>query len=611
MATLSDMLPFQVNFYLGKDNTQSIRVKSFCESEEEFYSQIDQSSFELKENIVTKIEFTCTDNNARLYMYGLESIPSGANGINVDHLGEAYLSANEGELLLFESEHYPLIPHGRYQLIVDISGRKWYAPFSVRPKQVSIDQLEIMKQQLESRIRGLAFELISRRMAKGDYNGKSLPPLLYMKFMIIKNHFDHVMTAISDLYAKANFRIQKEYRIVRTDKANLIDEITIRHQLKHPELQGFLKVPVRNVDYNLPENIWIKQIVQMLLSTLNDFVVALENHVELKKEEVSRLKPYLGQENTKKRLNKENETLTELMGIKSVVARMIIGFQLICSAHWYDQVKETSLISVPLALTRDSRYRSIYDLHVKLQQENIKISIDPLYSIQWKRTDKLYEMWGYVEILRILEEHLGFNPIKGWIYDQAYSDHDVLIPTIPNGGKVVFTKDDLQLQFIYDGVIPLESKKTEQYENPLYMLQSHNRPDGRIDLYKSGIYCGTLMIDFKYRPKNNIWDKDKVNLETRPNSMKQLIAYGHSGSDFLYVDTKHPTKKTNRRKPNPISEVWVCYPLINSGNISDDGSEDHNVYIVPLIPGDSNLHIATKLQENIQNMILAYEESRL
>src|SRR5690606_10551989 len=134
------------------------------------------------------------------------------------------------------------------------------------------EQLDLMRDQLEENIRGLALDLISKQFSKGQTIGKSLPPKLLMQFIIITKHFPNVMTSLSDLYTKPNFRTRKEYETVRSERANVVDEVTIRNRLKHPEQKGLLKVPVRTIHYDLPENVWMKQMLKRLITILNDFV---------------------------------------------------------------------------------------------------------------------------------------------------------------------------------------------------------------------------------------------------------------------------------------------------------------------------------------------------
>ncbi|GIP39843.1 hypothetical protein J31TS4_31230 [Paenibacillus sp. J31TS4] len=594
MVTPSNPLPFTLSFQVGHTLET---VEWFYEEEQDFYAHIEEPSVVLIENLEIVVNFTSSDDNARMYMYGLETIPF--RGVEIDDKGEAYIFPNEGAVHLFNKNYYPLIP-GTYQIRVEIGNQVWYAPYVIRPKQLSTLQLDLMKEQLEETIRGLALDFINKQIAKGQTLGKALPPRLLMQFMIISKHFSNVMTALSDLYTKVNFHTRKEYETVRSDRANVVDEVTIRNRLKHPELKGFLKVPVRTINYDLPENVWIKHIVKRLITVLNNFVVSVEQYAADLQEEINQLKQFEYQDSTKIVLKQKAKVYEELLEYVEMVQRMKIGFQLITSAHWYEQVQEKPLITVPYVLTKDSRYRSIYMLYRELQDDELEITLDSLYSYQWKRTDKLYEMWGYVELLRILEDLLHFNPVRGWIYNLHFNGDGMLIPSLPPGERVILEKGEIQLHFIYDGVVPLTSKETEMFIHPLYVRQQYNRPDARLDVYKNGVYYGSIMMDFKYRPRQNFWEKDRINTIARTREMNQLIAYSDSRSNYLYGEDRPST--TAFQRLSPVAEVWAFYPVKEGRQVRPTSSADHNLRLIPFSPGVGNDHVLHEFERILEQL---------
>jgi hypothetical protein len=307
------------------------RVKWFYVNEHDFYAHIDNPSVVLIENHKISVDFTSPNGSARLYMYGLETIPF--RGVEVDETGDAYLFPNEGKVDLFNENYYPLIP-GTYQIRVVVGDQVWFAPFTIRPKELTTGQLDLMREQLEEKLRGLALDFISRQFSKGQALGKSLPPKMLKHFLTITKHFPNVMAALSDLYTKVNFHTRNEYRIVRSDRANIVDEITIRNRLMHPEQKGLLKVPVRTIQYDLPENIWIKQIMKRLITILNEFEVSVEGYVAELLAEIDELRQYEFQPSTKLVLRHKAKVREELDSYIQLVSQMKIGFQLIKSAHW-------------------------------------------------------------------------------------------------------------------------------------------------------------------------------------------------------------------------------------------------------------------------------------
>jgi hypothetical protein len=264
-------------------------------------------------------------------------------------------------------------------------------------------------------------------------------------------------------------------------------------------------------------------------------------------------------------------------------------------------VPDKHLTAIPYVLSKDSRYRSIYVLYQELQDEELEITLDTQYSFQWKRTDKLYEMWCYVELLGVLEEKLDYKPVRGWIYDMYYNEEKVLIPSLPSGERVILEKDGLELHLIYDGFIPLSSKETAPFLQPLYMRQQFNRPDGRLDVYKNGTYYGTVMMDFKYRPKHNFWKNDKINTITRTREMKQLIGYSDARSNYLYGTHRHHSAAFQRL--SPVAEVWAFYPVKEGRLERVTTSPDHNIRLIPFSPGADQEHVAHELERILEQLL--------
>ncbi|MBG9794043.1 hypothetical protein ABD76_16640 [Paenibacillus dendritiformis] len=594
MVIQSNRLPFSLSFIIGSKNKQENKtVYRFYENEKQFFEQIDHPSVDLMENQDIKIRFIADNDHARLYMYGLDMIPS--SEVKMDEQGEAYIQPGHEMITLFTKDYYPLIPGGTYQIRVVADNRTWFAPFAILPKQLTFEQLDIMKQQLEEAIRGLAFDFISKRYSQGGQIGKAMPPKLLMQFMIINKHFTEVMAALSDLYSKINFKMSKEYQIVRSDEAKVIDGVTIRHQLKHPELKGHLKAPIRTITYKLPENVWLKRMIRHLISILNEFMSSVEKYEKQLIEEIEQLQLFEQQQSTRNVLREKQKVHRELLKYVDIVQRMKIGFQYIKSAPWYDKVDEAGAGTVPYVLTTDSRYRSIYLLFCELQRDEPELTLDPLYLIQWKRTDLLYEMWAYFEIIKIIRDDLHFHLASGGIFDLDIGHKGALIPSLPEGERVTFEKDDIHLHFIYNGVIPLTSKETKPLEHPLYMRQQHNRPDGRLDVYSKGIYCGSIMMDFKYRPLTNFWDTNRI-YRDRTQAMRQLIAYSDCRSNYLYG-------LRGKQRVTPVPEVWAFYPVKSGRTEIPTSSDDHDICFIPLSPGEDNSYVGSELERVIQQML--------
>ncbi|WP_136608756.1 DUF2357 domain-containing protein [Paenibacillus dokdonensis] len=544
-------------------------------------------SFELTENKFVSIQFQATDKSARLYMYGLESLSD--EKLEVDEDGEVYLSPSVNPVDLYAKDYYPLIP-GKYLAKVISTGFTYFLPFCVHSKQVTEDQLEIMKKDLEEVVTGLAIDFVKKVYSAADNSMRALPPQLLRQFMTIKKHYPSVMAALSDIYKKANYRIRKDYRWTKENHASQIDQVTVRTLQTRSFHEGQLLTPFSAIDYDLPENRWVKFIIRNVLTLLDQFVDSLEIYKNNLVQDIEKLGQYKSiQESTRREIIEKELVLTYLEEYSQLVHRMRIGFQMIVHAPWYQEITNKAFTHVPHNLLSDSRYRALYQLHRHLKEEEIDIFIDSSLTYQWKRTDKLYEMWGFIHILKLFI-HMGFQPKSGWFYNRSAQDNSLLIPHLPSGEQVIMIRDDMRIHYVYDGVLPLASNQTNIDNLPLYMGK-HNRPDTRVDFYKKDVYVGSLIIDFKYRPMNNFWRSSLQNSMARPREMEQLIAYKRdSNSKFLYGEEKGRNFR-EMHSPRPVREVWAMYAEAREDWKNHLFLSDDKLRIISMNPGQNHTEV--------------------
>ena len=109
------------------------------------------------------------------------------------------------------------------------------------------------------------------------------------------------------------------------------------------------------------------------------------------------------------------------------------------------------------------------------------------------------------------------------------------------------------------------------------------------------------MMDFKYRPRRNFWEKDRVNTIARTREMNQLIAYSDSRSNFLYGEDRLNSKPLQRL--SPVAEVWAFYPVKEGREERPSSSDDHSLRLIPLIPGDANAHVIGEFERILQQLL--------
>lgn len=561
MAIPSDQLRFRLTF---AQHTQTMPVSVFREAE---WSEEEQHATTITENVDLAVLFQCDDPQARFYMSGLELLP--ADVVKVDEWGMAYLSPGLEPYELFKTtgEYYPLIP-GFYPVIVVAYGVRYHSSIQVLPKQMTLEQWQIMRDELEQELRGLAQDTLRKKLGLDHFAKRNLPAHLMQRFLIIQKRFPGVMAALHDLLNKANFRIRKAYQMMPLERAKSIDEVTVRHRLSHPEHRQSLKVPTREVEYDLPENQWVRRILHVVSGYLDEIMETVEGQAGL------------------------TEVYEEARKMKH-------SLQLLRTTPWFEQVGLPRQTVVPPVLMYDPRYRTLYQLFREVQADQTEVTLDVSYVRQWKRTDLLYEMWGFLQLCKSLSNTLGYEAVSGWLFDLQAGDGALTVPTLPPETQVVFASGDVRLQLSYDATIPSRREEVSLPDTPLYTVDIHNRPDGRLDVYKADVYMGSMMIDFKYRPKYWIWDVSK-RVTMRPASMGQLLSYGHSCMSPHLLMGHLPEGLRGRLQP--VLEVWAMYPS-DWGGDPVQYDDEYRVRLIRATPGEDNAHVAEELKMGIARML--------
>ncbi|BDU92139.1 DUF2357 domain-containing protein [Clostridium perfringens] len=576
---------FKVSFFQNKNEI----MMNFYEDEEKI--DFENEEVYIEENINTEILFLSNDIEAKLYMDGLETLPE--LKVKEDEYGEVYLEPSSENVSLFSKDYYPLIP-GLYRIKVVVNKKSYYSLIKVKPKLISEEECDLIKSDLEKEMKGLAFQLIRKNLAVGNNFDLDVQPIELYKFFIIKKNFSNIMASIMDLRIRPNHKICKEYKIVQNEKVKQIDEITMRNYLSNRIKENFLKVPIKELNYNLPENQWVKKIVQEITNVLEQFIYSSKNFIIKEKMVISECENYKHQESTKLKIKQHEKVINYMNELIDLAVQMKSSINILKTSEWYKLVDVNRNNFLPHVLFSDSRYNCLYKLYKELQNNEFKIEIDSHYTFQWKRTDKLYEMWCYIKICKILcNNNLGFNIIGGWLFDEYNHGERILIPELSSGTTIIFEKNDIRLHLIYDKEVPFSSTETLKNENPLYMTSVNNRPDCRLDVYKNDIYIRSIVFEIKYRHKHYIWDKRLIR-NNKSAVMRQVISYAKNfESIYLFGGEKY-------RRFNPIYKVFILHPKnLNEKNLEEE-VVDHNLKFLVMRPQKGIINV----EENIKCTIL-------
>lgn len=483
----------------------------------------------LTENSETYIDFQGPP-DARLYMEGLEQY--------CPHLGQFdthgwYVTPRDEPYELYEATSnrpYPLIP-GEYVCTVRIGSEQWEAPFTVRAKRVTAFQRETMIEEIEAVERGLATEWKEEQALRHVPSSR-----LVWSDALQRRLIDESGAIIASLVALRNHPVSdivKRYEPTSHPTSRRTDAALLRRHVSRP-LDGktWDRRLVRQTD--VIENRWMKRRLLELQSLLQ----------------------------------KNGSCHASLRAIQEAIT------SLLQSDHWRSVDARTRIVRIPQRLLGGGPYGVLYRLLTHRPEQALTIVE---MKKQSKRSDVLYELWGWIRLIGMLKEIGPFDM-------ERLSDEVV---RLTNGPRTLVVSHDVLIPRHPDASTPLV---------PLYTLMN-NRPDCRIDFWENGTYYGSHMIDFKYRNGAYLWEEAVYDTtEAIPSVMRQLEAYRRNMRTHAEWNGRAVPLLT---RSEPVFEVWAMYPLKYDTSEANDALNPYGIRLINFSPGLANEHVRTHLQRMI------------
>ncbi|TKH01448.1 DUF2357 domain-containing protein [Peribacillus simplex] len=592
---------------------EGYQTKDFSDyfHEDPYFGTLTDKIISITENRDVKMTFTANNIGARLYIDTLDYYQGTI--CKEDEEGNIFIEESDEQIILFMNSfdknnitsYYPFIP-GTYRIYVSCGGKRYYAYLNIKPKQVNNQELNMMRSELEETIENLAHVLVNNESAAQDKSNLDSNASLANQMLLISQNYDKLMGVIDQIKNSPRSKLTKVYHLEETSKVGMIDQETIKHRLKHPDMQQRMFVPERIITRDLPENQTIIQCVKYLLKICRSSIDYLDKVKPFIEKEMLALigksgNPYhfykgrLESDNLTKRHSEQSEWIEQQ---RITMTKLKNAFTLFLKTEWITEVKVQSAHSSGLHL--DARYRTLFQLYRELKYMKKKIQLDSKYAYAWKRTDKVYEMWCFIRIIKALQtEVLGFKPVAGWIYGNTEMLETWQVPMLEDGTKITFQNgEDRVIQLVYDEAIPNKREKTS-FDSPVYTEFPHNRPDARLDYYVGGIYEASFVMDFKYRPPSAIGTVNDYSKDGY--AYKQLLHYSKFDSAFVGKSKAYIPNKRGSRTIEPVPEVWVLYPKADEKSTN---TTQVNQWLtkVPYSPNDSLEKVGNLILSGLENL---------
>ena len=542
-------LPFQA-YLIVNPNTSPQKIDFGPWTDIQLSHEPEEDCATIKENDEMDLYFNSTDKEARLYLDALECCPS-SNRIMVDDEGFVYCTPGEEVIKLYRSDSsYDALRVDVLQISVICGLNSYFSFLKIAPKQLSLEEWKIMRDDLETEIQGLAQDIVRRNIGLGDEAKGLLPPDDLYAFLIINKNAHAIMSALLDIKDKPKYKLKKRYEEVDESKNREIDTETVKKYLQRGALNHTLFVPRRDIVYDIQENRLLKKIIKAYDEKLAHFIDVIYSTLNYRKQRLTRYpKHSLYDEKYIQGLESYLASAEKLKKITNIIK----------SAEWFQTVKNPEDMFIPHSFAVDSRYGSLYRMYSEMNKRNFSVQLDPQYSYSWKKSSSLYEMWCYICICRSFLQQ--YTEVGLRVQDIFMKDH--LFPFLKSGTKILLENEDSAVEIIYDSVLPKKSEQVKLYGHPLYITGKHTRPDICINMYskKSGWYVGSFIIECKYRSLKAFWYGNTWS------SREQIKAYHNDSKSPLFFNGFLDLFTSSR----PVLHVFTFTPdIFDEREYSDD-----------------------------------------
>ena len=495
------------------------------------------------------------------------------------------LPEGKKDILLFSGQDFPLVP-GYYVMTVEGAGRAWYGILEINPRYMEKQSWQEMRDELVEEIKTLSFDFMKRNIhiSRQLEGALGVNTEMLLRFYTIRDESPVVLNVLDELARTANSRLALRMKHVRT-LGDRRTEPHIRPQHFH-DRAGAPTTPAlyTEMTWDVAENRFAKALLMKLDQNLFTFIKEIDGHVERledRQREIARF-------SRDREYRMGVKALSQFIDYRKRATLLRQSIRRVTLAPWYEETKGEMPETMPMAVFRAPRYSVLYRLYKNLENPFSSLDVSSFYQFQWKRTDKLYEMWGFLRFIKALMA-------KGWELEDGVEvlkeEGKYRLASLESGTEIRLKRENAEIRLVYDGIVPGNSADTSRDKAPLYTNNSHRQPDLRMDYYKEGLYYGSLVADFKYRDVLFLWQDENRSYSIR----KQFNAYRDMNTRF-YRDM---TEAASLRDSRPVKEVWAVFPK----EIPGRSDADYSLRFIPLAPGlPGNEELPDLLEKYIESI---------
>jgi len=475
-----------------------------------------------------------------------------------------------------------------YLITVQIKDKKYYSALIVDPKNMNEKQLQRMRREINELVNGVIYNLSSAKnnshiLLKESQLLKteiSLLDLLEDNFSVFTNTLNDILknpikSLVKD-YEIRNDRFKMDKKAVRwlgSNKSNSVNNSIERPQLLYQKKMKY--------DLTNDENKWLIKIIDYLRmklrvieNKLNQEYLIQTNKLKTKEYEIKKLelqlekikdsqssylfktekRNCLNKINGKKRDVQKDKKYVKLLENYSLKAKKIMNqMAVLYNDQLYFSNNNFRKIKKPTKkLFKDSRYKYLYDFYQQLLK-NKSDSDFKEKNYEYKKTEKLYEYYILINIIKVLTE-LGYKWSEEDVLKKRIKENSVL--NISPASVLKFKSAEKIIEVHYDEELDNHSYKTKGEEFKIFSASNNLRPDFRIDIYdQQKNHLKGFVVEVKYRSFDKLYSEVSTT-----NVVNKLAAYKDkikTYPDYDYaVDKVLVTYPEDFYYYKKVTEIW-------------------------------------------------------
>lgn len=547
------------------------------------------------------VSFTTNQDDACLYIDGLDGYDS--LKLHLDEEGIPCLRSGTQRFSLYSdtNEDYPLIP-ADYMVFVKRKGEAHdalEATLRVRPNNITEDQLDVMRTELNEMVQGLAYDQTRTSHGIKQYGERGLlPPIVLAEFVILNHMIKELGVTLGDLARRPDQYLERQYREVKANVNCKQDAksyrwlLSVQGQRANVAAKSMTQPEVilgviDHFTYDTLENRMVLGFLYYVSAQMEFVLRAIRCTITEDQRAIETRAPYvILQKSTSHEVRALKAKIVSLESMEREMQKGIFHVRKYIENPLFKGLKPLSTSNhFSLKIQRDWRYKKVFAWWKQLRAQDFQMPLCHDFKVQWKRTDVLYEYWCYIKTIIALEQ-VGYTPVSGWIYDDSHrASQEFVFPVLQDDTLVEMVKGTVRLSVLFNEKMARAKRGALRNNRILYMEGTNYKPDIRIDVFDNHVYNGSIIVDAKYRKRLNIWNNDRVEDENRPKNMNTLQNYSNS---LKFVNDSAGVSKAIR--------VIALHP---SHGPEVEDIEDTNVTLIQLRPKERLTHYAEYLERLI------------